>query len=136
MQPRIDFSRSVMSAPGSSTFVPCGHDSHHDDRAAFACHAHRLPHGHGKPDRFERVVDSTRGHVGDRGDGVRLGAVHRVGRAELPGEVELPRCGVHGDDAAAPAMRHPWMIDRPTPPQPITATLLPARTRAVFSAAP
>ena len=36
----------------------------------------------------------------------------------------------------APAMRAPWMTLRPTPPQPKTATVLPAATRAVLMAAP
>ena len=37
---------------------------------------------------------------------------------------------------AAPAMRAPWSTDWPTPPQPMTATVDPGRTRAVLSAAP
>ena len=37
---------------------------------------------------------------------------------------------------AAPAMRAPWTTDCPTPPQPMTATLDPGCTPAVFSAAP
>ena len=36
----------------------------------------------------------------------------------------------------APAMRAPWMMDRPTPPQPTTATASPALIFTVFSAAP
>ncbi len=36
----------------------------------------------------------------------------------------------------APAMRAPWITACPTPPQPMTATLLPGSTRAVLSAAP
>ena len=36
----------------------------------------------------------------------------------------------------APAMRHPWMTERPTPPHPTTATVEPARTAAVLTAAP
>ncbi len=37
---------------------------------------------------------------------------------------------------AAPAIRAPWMTDRPTPPAPITATLEPGLTLAVLIAAP
>ena len=37
---------------------------------------------------------------------------------------------------SAPASRAPWMAFRPTPPQPITATVLPGSTLAVFMAAP
>ena len=37
---------------------------------------------------------------------------------------------------AAPAMRQPWMILSPIPPQPITATVEPPGTSAVYSAAP
>ena len=37
---------------------------------------------------------------------------------------------------SAPATRAPWMQFSPTPPQPNTATVLPARTRAVLTAAP
>ena len=36
----------------------------------------------------------------------------------------------------APAMRQPWMTERPTPPHPITATVEPGRTVAVLMAAP
>src|SRR5262249_12207671 len=35
----------------------------------------------------------------------------------------------------APAMRAPWIVARPTPPAPKTATVEPGSTRAVFSAA-
>src|SRR4051795_4785510 len=38
--------------------------------------------------------------------------------------------------AAAPAALAPWMTDRPTPPQPTTATFVPGRTAAVLIAAP
>ena len=34
------------------------------------------------------------------------------------------------------ATRHPWMMLRPTPPQPMTATRSPGRTPAVWMAAP
>ena len=37
---------------------------------------------------------------------------------------------------AAPAMRQPWMTFSPTPPQPITTTVAPPGTLAVYSAAP
>ena len=37
---------------------------------------------------------------------------------------------------AAPAMRQPWIMLRPIPPQPITATLAPPGTFAVYRAAP
>ena len=36
----------------------------------------------------------------------------------------------------APAMRAPWITDRPTPPAPYTATVEPGFTRAVLRAAP
>jgi hypothetical protein len=36
----------------------------------------------------------------------------------------------------APETRAPWITDRPTPPQPITATVEPGRTFAVLIAAP
>ena len=36
----------------------------------------------------------------------------------------------------APAIRHPWTTERPTPPQPNTATVAPGRTAAVLIAAP
>lgn len=36
----------------------------------------------------------------------------------------------------APAMRAPWMVDRPTPPQPSTATDSPGCTWATFSTEP
>ncbi len=36
----------------------------------------------------------------------------------------------------APAMRAPWMTLRPTPPQPMTATVSPGEMSAVFMAAP
>ena len=36
----------------------------------------------------------------------------------------------------APAMRAPWMTAWPTPPQPMTATVEPGSTWAVFRAAP
>ena len=38
--------------------------------------------------------------------------------------------------SAAPAMRAPWITLRPTPPQPMTATVSPWRMLAVFMAAP
>jgi hypothetical protein len=41
-------------------------------------------------------------------------------------EVELPRHRVDGDDAAGPAIRQPWTTESPMPPQPMTATVLPA----------
>jgi len=37
---------------------------------------------------------------------------------------------------SAPAMRAPWITDRPTPPQPNTATLDPGCTLAVLNTAP
>ena len=37
---------------------------------------------------------------------------------------------------AACASRAPWITDRPTPPQPITATLAPGGTWAVLRTAP
>ena len=36
----------------------------------------------------------------------------------------------------APAMRQPWMTERPTPPHPTTAAVEPGRTAAVLMAAP
>ena len=38
--------------------------------------------------------------------------------------------------SAAPAIRAPWITLTPTPPQPITSTLLPGVMAAVFRAAP
>jgi hypothetical protein len=63
-------------------------------------------------------------------------AIHGVARAELARELELPRHGVDRDDPPAPAIRAPWSAESPTPPQPITATLLPGAIFAVLSAAP
>src|SRR5882762_3757491 len=37
---------------------------------------------------------------------------------------------------SAPAMRAPWITERPTPPQPNTATLEPGSTLAVLNTAP
>src|SRR5437868_14606686 len=37
---------------------------------------------------------------------------------------------------SAPAMRAPWITERPTPPQPNTATLAPGSTLAVLNTAP
>ena len=37
---------------------------------------------------------------------------------------------------AAPATRAPWIVDVPTPPQPMTATVAPGPTFAVLTAAP
>src|SRR6266478_1951826 len=98
MQPRIAFSRSTMSAAGSSTFVPTGTTPIMTIVAALARHPHRLTDGRWVADRLERDVDAARRHRDDRRHRVAVGGVHNVGRAETRREVELPRHGVDGDD--------------------------------------
>ena len=65
-----------------------------------------------------------------------------VKREEFEAVKEMAQLAREENDAlkarivAAPAIRAPWMTDRPTPPAPITATLEPGFTLAVLIAAP
>ena len=70
------------------------------------------------------------------GDGIALVGLDEVGGAELLGHLELRLEHVDGDDLLAPAILAPWITLRPTPPQPMTATVSPGRMLAVLSAAP
>jgi hypothetical protein len=50
--------------------------------------------------------------------------------------LQFRRIGIDRDDAAGPAIAAPLIAAMPTPPQPITATVSPAVTLAVFTTAP
>jgi len=62
-------------------------------------HADRLADRRRQPDCLEGVVDAARRHLDDARHGVPLRGVHPIGRAEAGRELELPGCGVDGDDA-------------------------------------
>ena len=62
--------------------------------------------------------------------------VDQIGGAKCPRQLELPGIHVDGDDPPAPAMIAPCTELSPTPPQPMTATVLPGVTLAVLKTAP
>ncbi len=77
------------------------------------------------------------GDLLDRGDGVRLGSVDPVSGPELPGPSELGRRRTSTAMMGfAPQVTAPWMEFRPTPPAPMTATLLSGGTLARLTTAP
>ena len=89
-------------------------------------------------DGLEGVVGAAIGQVAKRFDGRRavVTGEEAVGRPEATRGVELGGRAVDRDDAAASASTAPITIERPTPPRPMTATLAPAGTAAVFWTAP
>src|SRR5579864_4727265 len=80
------------------------HRDHADNgrRAAGANRLEALLSGALQADRLERVLHPTLGQLTDLLDGVFVGAVDGVGRAQLVGGLELVVVHVDGDDHACP----------------------------------
>ena len=111
-------------------------DADRHRRAAAARDGERRLDHRALADRLERVVDADAlGLLEDR-----LLARRRRARASVAPK-RLASSSFSSDTStakmrAAPAMRAPWIVAMPTPPQPNTATVEPGCTRAVLIAAP
>ena len=97
----------------------------------------RRPHRLGPAGRLERVVDAAAGALAHRRGG-RVGVARprdRLGGAELAAACARSRLTSTATTGSAPAAAAPITAERPTPPQPNTATRSPGATRAVRHAA-
>src|SRR5207302_9157780 len=95
-----------------------------------------LPDRGGDTHHLDRVVDPAAGELQHRADSVIRRSVASLGSAGGQRSLQLFLAAVDRDDLPRSGSRAAATTWRPTPPQPMTHTVSPRRTRATLRTAP